>query len=472
MENTKWKTGSAIERRLDVPISNFEFLFFMLNRDRAEDLFKKVLKYSTADETEALITSTSYSLTRFANNTIHQNMAEEGLTLSVRAVADHRTARASTDRLDEPSIRQTCEAALALARLQPPDPDLLRMPGPQMYRSVDRFHSDTAELDPRARAEAVKKVIERAEKDHLTAAGVFSSGVSVHALFNSRGLRAFHEETLSEFSVTMLADTSSGWAKDTSPHHLEVEPEALADRAACKALTSRNPLDSTPSKYTVILEPAAVLDLLGFLIIDFGGLAVEEKRSCFTARVGQKIFGENLHIRDDVFHPSQAGAPFDGEGVPKQRITLVEAGVVKSLVYSRQTAHKVKAEPTGHGLPLPNEYGEAPLNIVVEGGKHSLDDMVRSTDRGLLVTRMWYIREVDPYQKIVTGMTRDGTFWIEDGQVKHGLKNLRFNESLIEMLASVEMMSPPQRTAGEESFEMVVPAMKVRDFNFSSPTKF
>jgi PmbA protein len=444
----------------------------MLTRERAKDIFRKVLKYSTADETEAFITSASHSLTRFANNSIHQNVAEEGMSLSVRAVVEQRTARASTNKLDESSIRQVCEAALALARLQPPNPELLRMPGPQMYRAVDRFHSESAELSPQARAETVRAAVERAEKDGLTAAGVYSNGVSVTALFNSRGLEAFHEETSAEFSITMMKDGSSGWAKKTSPSCVELEPEVLADRAARKALESQQPKDIEPGKYAVVLEPAAVLDLLGFLFFDFGGLSVYERRSCLTDRIGQKLFGENINVRDDVYHPLQAGPPFDGEGIPRQRVNLVERGVVKNLVYARATARKMGKEPTGHGFPLPNEYGEAPMNIVMDGGKSSIDDMVRSTSRGLLVTRLWYIREVDPYQKILTGMTRDGTFWIEDGQVRHGVKNLRFNQSVIEMLNQVEMMGPPQRTAGEESFEMVVPAMKVKDFNFSSSTTY
>jgi predicted Zn-dependent protease len=443
-----------------------------LSRQRAEELFKKVLKYSTADETEAMMGSNAYSLTRFANNTIHQNVSEDGASLSVRAVVGQRTARASTNKFDEASIRQVAEAALALARLQPPDPDLLPMPGPQTYRSVERFYEETAELGPQARAETVKQAIERAEKDHLTAAGVFSSGVSAYAIFNSRGLKCYHEETLSEFSVTMLADSSSGWAKRTSPNWQGIEPEMLADRAAVKALESREPQEVAPGKYTVILEPAAVLDLLGFLFFDFGGLAVHEKRSCLTGRVGQKIFGENIDVRDDVFHPLQSGAGFDGEGIPRRRVKLVEKGVVKNLVYARQTAHLMGTKPTGHGFPLPNEYGEAPMNLVMKGGRASSEEMIRSTERGLLVTRLWYIREVDPYKKILTGMTRDGTFWIEDGKVQYGVKNFRFNQSVIEMLNQVELMGPPQRTSGEESFDMVVPAMKVRDFNFSSLTKF
>jgi len=381
-------------------------------------------------------------------------------------------ARASTNKFDEESIRQTCEGVLALARLQPPDPELLPMPGPQTYRAVNRFFHETAELSPAARAATIVSVIKRAEKSRLTAAGIFSSGTSAYGLFNSRGLSAFHEETLAEFSVTMLGREGSGWAKKTSPYWPEVEPQELAERAAQKALHSKNPQEIAPGKYAVILEPAAVLDLLGFLVLDFSGLAVHEQRSCLTGRVGEKVFGDNISLRDDVFHPSQTGAPFDGEGIPRQRVAIVKRGVVKSLVYARQTAHKMHKQPTGHGFPLPNELGEAPLNIVMEGERSSLEDMVKSTPKGLLVTRFWYIREVDPYQKILTGMTRDGTFWIEDGQVRHAVKNLRFNQSILEMLRQVEMLGQPQRTAGEESFEMVVPAMKIQEFNFSSMTKY
>jgi predicted Zn-dependent protease len=443
-----------------------------LTRQRAEEVFDKVLKYSTADETEAMVSSTSYALTRFANNTIHQNVAEETASLSVRVVSEGRMARASTNKFDETSIRKLCEDALALARLQPPDPDLLPMPGPQTYRALDRFFTETAQLTPQTRAETVAKVVDRAEKDGLTAAGVFSSGSSAFGLFNSRGIKAYHEETMSEFSVTMMSDSSSGWAKKTAPYWMELEPLELAERAAQKAVASREPREIAPGRYTVILEPSAMLDLMGFMTLDFSGLAVHEQRSCLTGRVGQKVFGENINLRDDVFHPLQTGAPFDGEGIPRQRVAMVEKGEVKNLVYSRQTAHKLGMQPTGHGFPLPNEYAEAPLNIIMDGDRSSVEDMIRSTERGLLVTRFWYIREVDPYKKILTGMTRDGTFWIEDGQLRQGVRNLRFNQSLVDMLGQVEMMGTPQRTAGEESFEMVVPAAKIREFNFASSTKY
>ena len=197
-----------------------------------------------------------------------------------------------------------------------------------------------------------------------------------------------------------------------------------------------------------------------------------DQRSCFNKRMGKKILGENITLHDDVFHPLQSGAPFDGEGIPRQKVLLVDRGVPTNLVYSRATAKKMKAKPTGHGFSLPNDMGEAPMNLVFGGGNSSVDEMVRSTERGILVTRVWYIRDVDPYEKVLTGMTRDGTFLVQDGKVAGGIRNFRFNQGMLEMLSNVEMLGLSVRAAGEESFEIVVPAMKVRDFNFSEVTKF
>jgi predicted Zn-dependent protease len=215
-----------------------------------------------------------------------------------------------------------------------------------------------------------------------------------------------------------------------------------------------------------------VLDLVGFLFYDFAGTCIADQRSCFNKRMGKKILGENITLHDDAFHPLQSGAPFDGEGIPRQKILLIDKGVPSNLVYSRATAKKMKAKPTGHGFSLPNDMGEAPMNLVFAGGESSVDEMVRSTGRGILVTRLWYIRDVDPYEKVLTGMTRDGTFLVQNGKVSGGIRNFRFNQGILEMLSNVEMMGPSVRAAGEESFEMVVPPMRVREFNFSEVTKF
>ncbi len=437
-----------------------------------EALGEKILKLSEADETEVEINLGTDALTRFANNTIHQNVAEQTLHISVRAVVDGRTARASSNKTDSESLRHIVSAAAQLARNQPRNPDLLPMLAPKKYAKVARFSPATAGTTPQIRALEVLKVCRLAEKAKQTSAGIFASGHAQSVLMNSKGLLARYEQTRAEFSVTMLEENSSGWAKATSSDIREIDPLALAESASRKAATSRNPRELAPGHYTAILEPAAVLDLVGFLFYDFAATAVRDKLSCLTGRLGKKLFSENITLWDDVYHPLQLGEPFDGEGVPRQKILLIDRGVPKNLVYSRATAKKMKTKPTGHGFDLPNEHGEAPTNLVWSGGDKSIDDMVASTDRGVLVTRLWYIRDVDPYKKILTGMTRDGTFLVENGRIAGGIRNFRFNQSVIEMLANVEMLGPAVRSSGEESFDMVVPAMKVKNFHFSEVTKF
>jgi PmbA protein len=442
------------------------------SRKDLESIAEKVLKFSDAEETEVDVGSSTDALTRFANNTIHQNVAEHTLGISVRAVVEGRTARATTNKTDDESLRRTVAAAMTLARNQPKNPDLLPLIGKQKYQKVSRFFSSTAGATPEDRARSVTRVCKMAHKAKQTAAGIFASGESRSVMANSRGLVAHYEQTRAEFSVTILEANSSGWTKANSPDIRKLDPEELAENAARTATISREPREIPAGRYTTILSPAAVLDLVGFLFYDFAATAVLDKRSCLTGRLGKKVFGDNITIWDDAYHPLQSGPPQDGEGVPRQRVLLVDKGVPKNLVYSRATAKKMKAKPTGHGFSLPNEYGEAPMNLVFSGGNKTTEEMIKTTERGILVTRLWYIREVDAYEKILTGMTRDGTFLIENGKIAGGVRNFRFNESVIEMLAKVDMMGIPVRAAGEESFEMVVPPMKVRDFHFSEVTKF
>jgi PmbA protein len=464
----------------------------MLTRERAADIFDRIRRFSSADQTEVLFSGGSFALTRFANNTIHQNVAEENHMVSVRTVFGGRTARASTNKFDDESLRRVVESSETLAKVQHPDPDVLPMPdsreaADEGVRATDvpsRHFAETAAITPQLRADGVKKIVGVAQNHKLTTAGIFSSSESVEGIFNSRGLSAWHTQTLAEVSITMLGGDSSGWQKANSPDVTNLDPLGLAEAAAKKALDSAHPVEIAAGKYTVILEPAAALDIVGFMFWDYSGVAILDQRSFLTGRIGSKIFGENITIWDDVTHPLQNGSPFDGEGMRRLRVPLVENGTVKRVVYARGTAARMKnseykdkvgpIEPTGHGFPLPNEMGEMPLNIVFAAPENpqTLAQMIASTERGVLVTRLWYIREVDPYEKIVTGMTRDGTFLVEQGKVQKGLRNFRFNQSLIHMLSAVEAMSLPVRSCGEESFDMVVPAMKVRDFNFTEVTKF
>jgi len=432
----------------------------------------RLAKTTAAEETEVHVDETISALTRFANNAIHQNVAEHGLTISVRTIVDGRTARASTNRCDEDSLRTAIEASLSLAHSQPKDPRLLPLPAKQRYRSVNRFVKQTAALTPEDRARAVRQACDLAVKKGQVAAGIFSSAQAQSALGNSRGLFAAYRDTHAVFSITMQEESAASWAKANAADVRDIAPQKLAQVASEKAHRAVNARELSPGRYTVILEPAAVLDLVGFLFYDFAATAVNDKRSCFNDRMGKQVFGESISIADDVYHPLQLGAPFDGEGIPRQQVLLVDRGIPRNLVYSRATAKAARETPTGHGFLLPNEYGEAPMNLVFSGGKSSLDEMVGSTDRGLLVTRLWYIREVDPYEKIMTGMTRDGLFLVEKGRVTSAVRNFRFNQSILEMLRNVELLGPAVRATGEEAFEMVVPAMKIRDFHFSEVTKF
>src|SRR5215813_5240136 len=460
----------------------------MLSSERIHDIFSRIQKCSSADDVEAIIAGGRSALTRFANNTIHQNVAEEGYVTSIRVALDGKTARATTNRLDDESLKRAVQSAEQIARVQARDPDLLPVPAPDEAGKesvVQRHFGATAAIKPEDRAAAVEQIVGVAKQHKQTTAGIYSSSETMEALLNSHGVTKIHRQTSSEVSITMLANDSSGWQKANSPNVANLQPKHLAEVAAEKAAKTAHPNEVPPGKYTVILEPAAVLDLLGFMFFDFGGTALLEQRSFLNNRVGTRLFGDNITIHDDVYHALQSGATFDGEGVGRRRVTLVDKGVVKSLVFSRGTARKMqdsettaklgKIEPTGHGFPLPNEIGDAPMNIVVEGGNgkaKSVNEMVTSTERGILVTRLWYIREVDPYEKILTGMTRDGTFLIEKGKLQGGVRNFRFNQSLIDMLQNVEMLSVSVRASGEESFDMVVPAMKVNNFNFTELTKF
>jgi predicted Zn-dependent protease len=462
----------------------------MLTQERAAEIFDRIRRFSAADEVEVSFTGSRFALTRFANNTIHQNVEEENSIASIRTNLGGKTARSSANKFDDESLKRAVAASENLAKVQAPDPDLLPMPTAEEATAAGksarptRFFEQTAAIAPGERAEVVGKIVAVADRHKLTTAGIYSSAESAEGIFNSRGLADWHAQTLAEVSITMLGEDSSGWQKLNSPDVRNLDAVLLAETAARKAVDSAHPREIAPGKYTVILEPAAVLDITGFMFWDFGGMAILDQRSFLNDRIGKKLFGENINIWDDGTHPLQAGSPFDGEGMQRRRMPLVENGVVKRVVYARGTAAKMKTseyagkvgpiEATGHGFPLPNEMGEMPMNIVFGAPENpqTVEQMIESTERGILVTRLWYIREVDPYEKILTGMTRDGTFLVENGKVQCGLRNFRFNESLISMLSNVEAMSVPLRASGEESFDMVVPAMKVKEFNFTEATKF
>ena len=423
-------------------------------------------------DVELILSDTTSSLTRFANNAIHQNVTAQAGHCSVRVVLNQRTARASTNRFTDQSIREVTAQAVALARSSEADEMLPAMNEASNVESQPRWGATTASSSPTSRAQAVREAIELVEGAGQSAAGILSTDLSHEFLLNTNGVLLEHAETMSRFSITATAADSSGWAKASAVDLRDLDTASLAKQAMGKARASATPKEIPPGAYTAILEPAAVLDLVGQIFGDFSAAAIAEGRSFLSGRIGTKLFGNNITITDDCFHPLQAGAQFDGEGVARQKLVLVDGGVPRDVARSRSSALRDGGKPTGHGLPLPNEAGEAATSIVIHGGHHSISDMIRQTKRGILVTRLWYIREVEQFEKIMTGMTRDGTFLIEDGQLICGVRNFRFNQSVVKLLNNVEMLGATVRTSGEETFDMVVPAMKVNDFRFTEVTKF
>lgn len=451
----------------------------MINEAKAKKIIDGAIRYARrkVDGIEVTLSGSNIATSRFAQNGMTQNQAPTTEGISVRVLLKGRQARLNGDDITEKAVRALIDNAIVAVKLLEKDEDLQPLIKPKgkpskRGKAVSRFDSKTAKMSAMDRAKEVRKVIDVANAKKLIASGVYASGETYSALGNSAGHFVYHRESSAECSITMTAPDSSGWVKAQAVKASEIDVQELAERAAAKALMSANPQEVDPGKYTVILEPAAALDMIGQLWYAFAGTSHVDKLSCLLGKLGKKVFGENVTFWDDVNHKDQSGQPFDGEGLPRQSLALVEDGVVKNFVYGRRSAKALKCDCTGHGLSEPSAMGDYPSNMVMKGGDSSLEEMIKSTERGILVTRVWYVREVDPTTMLITGLTQDGTFLIEDGAIKCGIKNMRFNVSIIEMLNSIQALSPEGRTAGEEAPTAVMPALKVTGFNFTERTLY
>jgi predicted Zn-dependent protease len=342
---------------------------------------------------------------------------------------------------------------------------------------VDADDEATARLGPADRAREVGRAIEKCVQEGVTAAGIYETGrgsigdygeVGALAIANSRGLFAYHRGTSATFLVSALDGTASGWAGREGHAASAIDGASLAERAADKAVRSRDPVAWEPGRYTVVLEPAAVADLLTDLSwLSLGALPVQEGRSFLSGRIGERVAGDNITLRDDPYHPLHRGAPFDEEGIPTTATTIIERGVAKGPVYDRRTAAKEGRESTGHGLPVPNTVGPLARHLVLDGGSGPIEALLSGIEKGLWVTRVWYTNVVDPKTATLTGMTRDGLFAIEKGKVTRAVRHFRFNQSVVQLLNSVEGMSQPERSGWA-----VCPGLRARDFQMSSVTEF
>ena len=440
----------------------------VISRVEARALADRVLKISTADQTRVTIASSWSGNTRFADGSITTGGGVTDASVTITATVGRRRASASTNVLDDASLKRTIDMAMTLARLAPEDPELMPELGQQTYPTVGAYLDRTADLDPETRAQAIKNAVAAATVAGKAAGEIFAAGfllanARVVAVANSNGLFAYHRTTDADFSVTARTPdgTGSGWAHAGARDWGRIDPAAVGRIAAQKAVASRNPQAIEPGLYTAVLEPQAVNDLIPLLAGALNARSADEGRSAFSKpgggnRLGEKVADARVTLYSDPGDPALLGRPFDEEGLPVGRIVWIEKGILRNLAYSRFWAQKQGVRPTGAETLAGG--------LMLAGGSRTTEELIAGCERGILVTHFFYIRALDPRTVLQTGLTRDGTFLIEKGRITRTLKNFRWNESPLLLLNRLEDIGRPEPTAAGR----MMPALRVRDFNFTS----
>ena len=437
----------------------------MLGEARCLELLESALAACDCDQTEVILYVQDSALTRFADSVIHQNVAEANAMISVRAVLGKRIGCARGNQLDKAQVQGVAGRALDLARLSAADEKFVSLPQPRPISAVSGYAEATAASTPEQRAEAARAIAAIAEKHGGQASGALAAESAEIAVANSLGVRAYTPATEAALVTVVSGDDSSGYAEWRGTDISKLDAVAIADIAANKYAEGRGAQSIDPGEYTVILEPLAVGDMLSMLsYMGLGATAFQEGRSFMSGRIGEKLSGDNITLWDDATDPRQCPMPFDWEGVPKRKVTLIENGIARGVAYDSYTANKEGKESTGHGFPAPNTFGPSPTHLFLAPGEAALDEMILSTDRGILVTRFHYTNIVHEKQTIFTGMTRDGTFLIENGKFSHPINNLRFTQSILDALSNVQMISRDPELV-EYAY---VPALKITNFAFTS----
>ena len=446
----------------------------MLDETQAKQLTQEVIRRCQGQPVEVVISAQDSRLTRFANNAIHQNVAESDLVLRVRRVIGKRIGIASTNRTDGNALDEALHHAQANAQASPEDPDYPGLAGPAEYQVAKAFDPVTSSYSPEGRAQQVGEVCRLAKESDLNASGAFSTGSAILSVANSEGLFAFHPYTKADFQTVIMGEDSSGRAQSSSWQVGDIPVVDLGREAIQKAQRGRHPQRVEPGRYTVIFDPYVTEDLLHMLnLYGMSAQAVLEGRSWMNDRQGKRAMSQLVSIWDDGLDPQGIPMPFDFEGVPKVRVDIIKEGVVDEPVYDRYTAHKAGKTTSGHAIPPSmRNYGPLATNLFMAPGTAELEEMIRSTEHGLYITRFWYTRLVHPRDCVVTGMTRDGVFMIENGELTRPVKNLRFTQSYVQALAQVEAISKETRLLFSQYGNMAlrVPALKIKDFNFTGST--
>jgi predicted Zn-dependent protease len=434
----------------------------------------EVLDASKADHTEVIVSSTDVALTRFANSEIHQNVAEQDIGVRIRVIHKDRVGVASTNQPGEAALREALDRAIESARTQPPRPDLPPLAPPSSLDPVP-FDAATAHATPEDRAERVGAICALADRSGVQAFGALSTGSVEYAVANTNGLFISSPRVVAHLRTVAMGDGGSGYADRTSSRLDEIDAAAAGEEAIDKCLRTREAEAIEPGVYPVILEEYGVAELIEYLaFIGFSALAVEEGRSFM--RPGEKITGDGISIWDDGRDPSGLPMPLDWEGVPRERVDLITKGVSTGLVHDMASAARAGVESTGHGLPAPNPTGALAVNLFMAGGgAGSKAELCEGIERGVWVTRFWYVNIVHPKQSQLTGMTRDGTFLIENGKVTRPIKNMRFTQSIMDAFGTASALTAATKLQAGDDYDFTagirVPAVRLERFNFTSVTR-
>jgi predicted Zn-dependent protease len=433
-------------------------------KEQAQALLKKVLSYSKADECEVSLFGSDGGNIRYALNAVSTAGDVSTTGLAVTSVYGKKAGSASIDEFDDAALERVVRRSEELAQLAPENPEYMPMLGQSEFKDAITYNANTAAMTPESRAEMVGKSLQVTKDAKLFAAGFLENSTGFNAVMNSKGLFAYNRSSDVTFSVTTRneAGTISGYAARGFTDVSKLDTASATRVATMKANASKGAKAIEPGKYTVILEPVAATYMLENMF-RFDARSAEEGRSFLSkkgggTRLGEQLVDPKVNIYSDPFNPDLPGSTWGGDGLPRERTSWIENGVVKNLSYSRYWAQKKGVKPV-----------PGPSNIIMDGGTQTLEELIKSTEKGILVSRLWYIRMVDPQSLLLTGLTRDGTFYIENGKIMFPVKNFRFNESPVIMLNNLEALGKQERSISVESYRSyLIPPMKIRDFTFSS----
>ncbi|MGD2249077.1 MAG: TldD/PmbA family protein [Candidatus Methanofastidiosia archaeon] len=445
-------------------------------KDEVLSILNQVIKISTADQVEAYYSGKDWGLTRFANSYIHQHVEENNAELTVRAIFGKKIGKAKTNQLDPKSVKEVVKRAEDIAKAQTEIPDFESLPSPVKIPSVTGFFKDTAAITPHERVTVVKSCIDIAESKGIEkVSGTHYTGTEELAAMNSLGIEGYFKGTISAFKINAFVDEGTGMAQYFSRNHKELTPEKLTEKASNKALDSRKTEKVPPGTYEVILEEQAACEFIGYLaMMAFGAQAYQEGRSAFSGNIGEKMVDESVSIWDDGLNPEGFPVPFDVEGVPKHKVDIIKNGVANSVVYDSYYAQREDKHSTGHAVDVPAPVGPFPTNLFFKKGSSTTDELISQCDKGILVTRFHYTNPMHRLKTIITGMTRDGTFLIENGEITTGLKNMRFTQNILKALSTVQDISNEWGIYRMEYIKAATcaPALHLKEFTFTGSTLF